>query len=337
MSGQPTCGRRISWERKSESPHRLWLVPGSQACTSPAGRRMPSGPPPLPRCHHGRPPRLRHGPSLTRSGRAGTAGQPRHRHSEGRTAAAGATVGSARGTHRRCRSYPIRGGAGGTGRRRGAGPARLRPPCAATGGRPGTAAALGGRVRRAARGPPGWSSRDGELLLSAPDGARRRRAARRGPVRCPGATAAGPAAWAELPVRDGPGPGAPGRLPVPAGCWPHLTASKVGTWYVRRAPRPAAGRSSGTPGGGTTRPTSSSRRWRDTRCGWSLSSGAWAAGRRWGPHAVGEGPRRPAAGRSWARLPVPAGSTTCPTPACRCFVQALRRGRAVRNPGSVEP
>ena len=43
MSSQSTCGYRQSRDRLSASPHRVWLVPGVQACTSPPGRRTPSG------------------------------------------------------------------------------------------------------------------------------------------------------------------------------------------------------------------------------------------------------------------------------------------------------
>jgi hypothetical protein len=43
MSVQSTCGWRPSCERCSGRPHRVWLVPGIQACTSPAGRRTRSG------------------------------------------------------------------------------------------------------------------------------------------------------------------------------------------------------------------------------------------------------------------------------------------------------
>jgi hypothetical protein len=43
MSSQSTCGYRSSRDRLSASPQRVWLVPGAQACTSPPGRRTPSG------------------------------------------------------------------------------------------------------------------------------------------------------------------------------------------------------------------------------------------------------------------------------------------------------
>src|SRR4051794_39295995 len=35
--------KRRSWLRLNASPQTVWLVPGSQPCTSPAGRRCPSG------------------------------------------------------------------------------------------------------------------------------------------------------------------------------------------------------------------------------------------------------------------------------------------------------
>ena len=43
MSSQSTCGYRPSRDRLSASPQRDWFVPGAQACTSPPGRRTPSG------------------------------------------------------------------------------------------------------------------------------------------------------------------------------------------------------------------------------------------------------------------------------------------------------
>ena len=43
MSAQSTCGYRPSRDRLSASPQRDWFVPGAQACTSPPGRRTPSG------------------------------------------------------------------------------------------------------------------------------------------------------------------------------------------------------------------------------------------------------------------------------------------------------
>jgi hypothetical protein len=43
MSSQSTCGYRASRERLSASPHSVWFVPGTHACTSPPGRRTPSG------------------------------------------------------------------------------------------------------------------------------------------------------------------------------------------------------------------------------------------------------------------------------------------------------
>ena len=42
-SSQEVPAKRRSWARCSGSPHRVWLVPENQACTSPAGRRAPSG------------------------------------------------------------------------------------------------------------------------------------------------------------------------------------------------------------------------------------------------------------------------------------------------------
>lgn len=39
-----TCGNRRSRVRLSGSPQTVWFCPGSQACTSPAGSRTPSGP-----------------------------------------------------------------------------------------------------------------------------------------------------------------------------------------------------------------------------------------------------------------------------------------------------
>lgn len=41
-SAQLTCWNRASLVRLSASPQRVWLVPGSQACTSPDGWRTPS-------------------------------------------------------------------------------------------------------------------------------------------------------------------------------------------------------------------------------------------------------------------------------------------------------
>ena len=37
------CAKRNSCDRCSESPHSVWFLPGSHACTSPDGARMPSG------------------------------------------------------------------------------------------------------------------------------------------------------------------------------------------------------------------------------------------------------------------------------------------------------
>jgi hypothetical protein len=45
MSSQSTCGYRPSQDRLSARPQRVWLVPRAQACTSPPGRRTPSGRP----------------------------------------------------------------------------------------------------------------------------------------------------------------------------------------------------------------------------------------------------------------------------------------------------
>ena len=252
---------RISWERERESPHRLWLVPGSQACTSPAGRRMPSG--------------SLHCPDATTDARlvfamalpyplraAGTAEQPRHRHSEAvrrRRCAGRLGARHARAAPRRTRSAEVPVGQDGA---RGPAPHVSGAPVRRLEVDPG----------RLPRWVEGFAARHGDPAVVLPG----RRAAAERTGRCRGPRRAARrrrgGAWRRCGARglgragrrDGPGPGAPGwlRRRRGSGGAPHglegghavRPVAHRGRRLVAAAVRPAAGqpgRRARRGGGGT--------------------------------------------------------------------------------------
>jgi hypothetical protein len=176
-------------------------------------------------------------------------------------------------------------------------------------------------------GDPQWSSRDGELLLSAPDGAEALVVPLAADRTVPG-DAAGLAAWAEPAGGTGLVLVRRGGYAVGVGEGLHLTASKVGTRYVQ----------SRTAAGGWSQQRYARRR--DNQADELVAAVAGHALRVVVPSAPGQlvvGGDRTLVEKvladprlaGLARLPV-RGLYDLPDPRLSVLRQALRRGRAVR-------